>query len=156
MIKNVNNPVLYVLVLLVSFSCKNLEAPVFESVEEVIIKDRTGTHVTVEAQVNFYNPNNHKITLKHADIDVLLNDKKITNYSREFNIKIERNEYFSVPVEISFSLANLNANVITSAINALLGKKQRLSYKGNIKIRAFGIKIKVPVDGSSDFDFNDF
>ena len=61
----------------------------------------------------------------------------------------------SVPVEISFSMSDLNTNVISSAINALLGKKQVLSYKGNIKIKAYVIRINVPVDGKTDFDLND-
>jgi LEA14-like dessication related protein len=146
---------IYFFLLITALSCKKLEAPVFESVEQVEIKNRTRTEVTIAAEVNFYNPNNNKITLKHADIDVLLNDKKITNYTRDYNLRIEKNQHFSIPVEIDFSLSDLNANVISSAINALLGKKQKLSYKGFIRIKAYGIRVKVPVDGSSDFDLND-
>ena len=147
---------LYVLILSAVFSCKKLEAPEFESVENLEIKDRTSTSVTLAAEVNFYNPNSRKITLKHADIDVFLNDKLITSYTRDYNLKIDNNEHFSVPVEIAFSLSDLNKNVISSALNALLGKKQMLSYKGHIKIKAFGIRIKVPVDGTTAFDLNGF
>lgn len=136
-------------------SCKNLQAPVFESIEQVDVKSGKNMNITVVAEVNFYNPNNHKITLKHADIDVMLNDKLLTNYSRDYNLKIDKNEHFSVPVEITFTMADLNANVITSAINAFLGKKQRLGYQGNIRIRAFGVRIKVPVEGATRFDLND-
>ena len=143
------------LVMIISVSCKNLEAPVFESVEEVEIVGRTPVNITLSAKVNFYNPNNHKITLKHADIDVLINDKKITNYTRDYDIKIDKHEHFSVPVEITLSLADLNTNIISSAINALLGKQQRLAYKGSIRIKAFGVKIKVPVNGTTDFDLRD-
>ena len=145
----------YILILFAAFSCKKLEAPVYESVDEIEIKDRSSNSVTITANVNFHNPNNYRITLKHADIDVLLNDKPITNFTRDYNLKIEKNENFTVPVEISFSMADLNTNVISSAINALLGKKQVLSYQGNIKIKAYGIRINVPVDGKTDFDLND-
>jgi LEA14-like dessication related protein len=155
-IKNIKHWILSIIILFAVVSCKKLEAPVFESIENVEIKDRTTTQVILAAEVNFYNPNNYKITLKHANIDVLLNDKIITNYTRDYNIKIEKNEHFSVPVEFSISLSDINSNVITSAINALLGKKQKLSYKGHIKIKAFGFRIKVPVDGNTDFDLNDF
>jgi len=155
MIRNIKYWTLYVLILSAVFSCKKLEAPEFESVENVEIKDRTSTRITLAAEINFYNPNNRKITLKHANIDVLLNDKLITNYTRDYNLPIDKNEHFTVPVEIDLSLSDLNNNVITSAINALLGKKQKLSYKGHIKIKAFGIRIKVPVNGTTDFDLND-
>ncbi len=146
---------LYILILIAAFSCKKVEAPVYESVDEIEIIDRSSNSVTITANVNFYNPNNYRITLKKADIDVLLNDKPITNFTRVYNLKIEKNEHFTVPVEIRFSMADLNTNVISSAINALLGKKQVLSYKGNIKIKAYGIRINVPVDGKTDFDLND-
>ena len=136
----------YLTILFAVFSCKKLEAPVYESVDNVEIIDRSGNAVTISANVNFHNPNNHKITLKHADIDILLNDKPIT---------IEKKENFTVPVQISFSMADLNTNVISSAINAFLGKKQVLSYKGNIKIKASGIRINIPVNGTTDFDIND-
>lgn len=145
----------YILILFVAISCKKLEAPVYESVDNIEIKDRSSNSVTIMANVNFHNPNNYRITLKHADIDVLLNDKPITNFTKKYNLKIEKQENFTVPVEISFSMADLNTNVISSAINALLGKKQVLSYKGNIKIKAYGVRIKVPVIGTTDFDLND-
>ena len=145
----------YFLILLTVVSCKKIEAPVYESVDKIEIKDRSSNSVTITANVNFHNPNNYRITLKHADIDVLLNDEPITNFIRDYNLKIEKNENFTVPVEISFSMADLNTNVISSAINALLGKKQVLSYRGNIKIKAYGVRINVPVDGKTDFDLND-
>ena len=136
-------------------SCKKLEAPVFKSIGQVEVKSRSNTNITVVGEVNFYNPNNYKITLKHVDIDVLLNNKHLTNYTRDYNLKIDENEYFSVPVEISFTLADLNSNVISSAISALLGKKQQLGYNGHIRVKAFGFQIKVPVVGSAQFDLND-
>jgi len=155
-INNIKYWILYAVILLLSISCKKLEAPIFESVENVNVKDKTSTQVTLVADVNFYNPNNYKITLKHANIDVMLNEKLVTNYTRDYNIEIEKNEHFSVPIEIKLSLSDINTSIITSAINALMGKKQKLSYLGHIKIKAFGFKIKVPVDGYTNFDLNDF
>lgn len=147
--------ILYLIILLAAFSCKKLEAPVYESVNNVEIINRSSNSVTISANVNFHNPNNHKIILKHADIDILLNDKPITNFKKDYDLKIEKKENFTVPVQISFSIADLNTNVISSAINAFLGKKQVLSYKGNIKIKASGIRINIPVNGTTDFDLND-
>lgn len=153
---NIRYWAIYVFPILLLFSCKNLKAPVFESVEEVEIVGRTPVNIILAAKINFYNPNNRQITLKHADIDVLINDKKITNYTSDYNIKIGKHEHFSVPVEITLSLADINTNIISSAINALLGKKQRLSYRGIIRLKAFGVRIKVPVNGTTDFDLRDF
>jgi LEA14-like dessication related protein len=155
MSKHYKSGLFYLIILFAAFSCRKLEAPVYNSVDNIEIKDRSSNSVTISANVNFHNPNNYRITLKNADIDVLLNDKPITNFTKDYNLKIEKNENFTVPVEISFSMADLNTNVISSAINALLGKKQILSYRGNIKIKAYGIRINVPVNGNTDFDLND-
>jgi len=155
MIKHFKLFLFYLIILFAVFSCKKLEAPVYESVDNIEITDRSSNSVTISANVNFHNPNNHKITLKHADIDILLNDKLITNFKKDYNLKIEKKESFTVPVQISFSMADLNTNVISSAINAFLGKKQVLSYQGNIKIKASGIRINIPVNGITDFDLND-
>jgi len=155
MLHQFKSTIILLLLVLSIASCKKIEAPVYESVENVEITDRSSNSVTLSAEVNFHNPNDYTITLKKADIDVLLNDKPLTHFTRDYNLKIGKQERFTVPVEITFSLADLNTNVISSAINALLGKKQTLSYRGNIKLRAFGVRINVPVDGDTDFDLND-
>lgn len=152
---NLTYGIILILLLPLAFSCQNLEAPVFQSIENAEIIRKSSTQVSLKAKVNFYNPNNHKITLKKAEIDVLLNDKVITNYTKDFDIRIDKFQHFSIPVEIDFSIADLNTNVITSAINALLGKKQVISYRGNIRIKAFGVRIRVPVNGTTEFNLND-
>ncbi len=155
--KTVTQFSLTILILTLSglWSCKKLDAPVFKSIEDVKIVNRTATNVTISATTCFYNPNKFQITLKQADIDLLLNNKKITNYQRDYNLKIPKNSEFTVPLEITLSLSDLNSNIISSAIGILTGKKQILSYQGHIKIKAYGIRVKIPIDGSTDFDLNE-
>lgn len=147
--------ILFILFLTGLWSCKKLDAPVFKSIEDVEIINRSATNVTIAATTHFYNPNNVQITLKHADIDLLLNDKKITNYQKDYDLKIPKNSDFTVPLEIILSLSDLNSNIISSAISILTGKKQTLTYLGHVKIKAYGIRVKIPVEGSSKIDLSE-
>lgn len=147
--------VILFLIILGLGSCKKLDAPVFKSIEDVELINRNATNVTIAATTHFYNPNNVQITLKHADIDLLLNDKKITNYQKDYNLKIPKNSDFTVPLEITLSLSDLNSNIISSAISILTGKKQTLTYLGHVKIKAYGIRVKIPVEGSTKIDLNE-
>jgi len=136
-------------------ACTRPEAPVFEMIRDISLKERTKDTVTLTAYADFYNPNNYKMILKKADIDLLLNGKKISSLHQEFDLIIEKRSEFSVPLEATFSQDQINGNLISSAINILLGRKLTINYEGNIKVKAYGIRIRVPVEGESKIDIRD-
>lgn len=144
-----------VLLLIIVQGCKRPEAPVFETVREVSIKESSGDSITLMALADFYNPNNYKMVLKQADIDVLLNGKKISSLHQEYNLVIEKNANFTVPLEATFSQQEINGNIISSALDILMGRNLTINYVGNIKVKAYGIKIRVPVDGESKINIRD-
>jgi len=135
--------------------CNRPEAPVFKMVREVTVKENYGDSITLIAMADFYNPNNYKMILKQADIDILLNGNKISSLHQEYNLIIEKNADFTVPLEATFSQKQINGNLISSALQILLGKKLTLQYLGNIKVKAYGIRIRVPVDGQSEINVRD-
>lgn len=135
--------------------CNRPEAPVFEMVREVSVKENYGDSLTLIAMADFHNPNNYKMILKQADIDILLNGKKISSLHQEYNLVIEKNAQFTVPLEATFSQKQINGNLISSALQILMGKKLILQYLGNIKVKAYGIRIRVPVDGQSEINIRD-
>lgn len=144
-----------ILVMLLFPGCKRPEAPVFEKVRDIVITEKTGNSFTVTALADFYNPNNYKMVLKRADIDVLLEGKKISNLNQEYNLVIDRNSKFSVPLEATISQDDIRGNLINSALSILLGKKLTLNYVGNIRVKAYGIGIRVPIEGESRIDLRE-
>ena len=135
--------------------CNRPEAPVFEMVREVTVKENFGDSITLIAMADFYNPNNYKMILKQADIDILLNGKKISSLHQEYDLVIEKKAEFTVPLEATFSQKQINGNIISSALQILMGKNLTLQYLGNIKVKAYGIRIRVPVDGQSEINIRD-
>jgi LEA14-like dessication related protein len=135
--------------------CKRPEAPVFDKVRDIIITEKTGNSFTVTAMADFYNPNKYKIVLKKADIDVLLDGKKISDLHQEFNLVIDKNSKFTVPLEATISQNEIRGNLINSALSILLGKKLTLNYVGNIRVKAYGIGIRVPIEGESKIDLRE-
>lgn len=144
-----------IIVMLLIQGCKRPEAPVFEKVRDIVITEKTGNSFTVTALADFYNPNNYKMVLKRADIDVLLEGKKISNLHQEYNLVIDRNSKFTVPLEATISQDEIRGNLINSALNILLGKKLTLNYVGNIRVKAYGIGIRVPIEGESKIDLRE-
>ena len=144
------------MVMLLIQGCKRPEAPVFEKVRDIVITEKTGNTFTVTALADFYNPNNYKMVLKRADIDVLLEGKKISNLHQEYNLVIERNSKFTVPLEATISQDEIRGNLINSALSILLGKKLTLNYVGNIRVKAYGLGIRVPIEGESMIDLREF
>ncbi len=136
--------------------CNRPDAPVFEKVREVNIKESTGDSIKLMALADFFNPNNYKLVLKQADIDVLLNGKKISSLHQKYHLVIEKNAKFTVPLEATLSQEEINGNIISSALNILMGRKLTITYVGNIKVKAYGIRIRVPVNGESKINIRDF
>jgi len=145
-----------ILPLIIILGCNRPEAPIFETIREVKIKEQTDDLITITAFADFYNPNNYKIILKKADIDLLLNDKKISSLEQDFDLKIEKQSKFTVPLEATFSQSQINENLISSAIKILMGRKLTINYIGNIKVKAYGVRIKVPINGESKIDIREF
>ncbi len=144
-----------IFIFLMMQGCKRPEAPVFEMVRDVFIKESSNDSIKLTALADFYNPNNYKMVLKKAEIDVLLNGKKISTLHQEYNLVIEKNAKFTVPLEATFSQKEINGNIISSALNILMGRKLTINYVGNIKVKAYGIRIRVPVEGESKIDLRD-
>jgi LEA14-like dessication related protein len=144
-----------IMVMLLIQGCKRPEAPVFEKVRDIVITEKTGNTFTVTALADFYNPNNYKMVLKRADIDVLLEGKKISNLHQEYNLVIDRNSKFTVPLEATISQDEIRGNLINSALSILLGKKLTLNYVGNIRVKAYGVGIRVPIEGESKIDLRE-
>ena len=146
---NLNNIIPLILIIFL-FSCNRPEAPEFISVDNIKVNTTAGSRIRLLAEARFHNPNNRDMVLKKADIDVFFNDKFITNYYKDYNLKIEKNADFTVPVDVELSLKDLDMNLFSSAMSLLSGKKPEIAYDGHIRVKAYGVGIRVPVKGKSE------
>ncbi len=142
--------------LLITASCKRPEAPVFEKVREIKVIEESNDLLLLTAYADFYNPNNYRIILKRADIDVFLNEKMITTLEKEYNLEIDKKSSFSIPLQVALSREEISNNILSHALNILLGRKLTVNYTGHIRVKAWGMGIKVPVDGETSLDIREF
>ena len=102
-----------------------------------------------------YNPNNYQITIKKASVLALINDNKIGNISIDEKFKLKPESTSEIRCGVDATKSNLMKSMLKS-LNVLIGKKVNLSLEGKLKVKAFGIGIKVPVKETYDFDYKDF
>ena len=142
-------PIIFSLIILCT-SCHSLLAPEFKKVENVTVNMQglSSAHLTADALL--FNPNKNSIKIRRADVDILMDDKKVASLNKKYNITVEGNSDFTVPLDITVSMKDLNLDVI-SAAGALFGQSgKEVRYKGKIKVTAYGLPFSVPVDYSQN------
>lgn len=124
-----------------AFGCKQPMAPDYRGVESVTITKITLNESRVEANVKFYNPNDFKLQMKHADISISANDKFIGHCIIDSTINIPRQDSFYIPVSVNVDLKNIMGN----ALQLLLNGRVKINADGFIRLKKSAIAFKVPV-----------
>lgn len=137
---------LLVFVLLLQFGCKNLEPPVFKSIEDLNIELLNTSKAMLKANAVLHNPNSKKIVIKHLNISLTTDDKTIATIDKEMNVEAFGLSDFTVPVDIEVNLGDLNLNNIGAALGLFGLGGQKVRYLGKIKVKAYGIRMTVPID----------
>ena len=143
---NINKILVFGLLLLVASSCKSLVAPEFKDVKDLKVDLAGFTSVNVTGEALFYNPNSTSITIKDIELDVAVDNQKVTHISKTFDIKALGEQDFTVPIDLKLPLKDLQINSLSSAINMLSGEEKVLHFLGTIKVKAYGINFNVPID----------
>ncbi len=136
----------YVIFLLLIFNaCSKIQAPEFKNITDLSV-DTIDTLITITGNGLFYNPNKSKIVLRSADIDVFINDQLFTRINNEYNLTLTPEKEFSIPLVVKLNHNQVENFLKKNAVGLLLGNGIQLKYKGNIRVKAFSMKIKVPVN----------
>ena len=72
-------------------SCNKPESPQFKYLENVEVQLESLSTANLHAEAILYNPNKNAITIKGADIDILMDEKTIAVLEKEYDIKAEGN-----------------------------------------------------------------
>ena len=100
------------------------------------------------------NPNKYQITIKKASVSAKINDKKIGNILIHEKFKLEPKNNSEIRLSVDATKSNLMKSLLKS-LNVLIGKKVYLHIDGKIKVKAYGIGIKVPIDETYEFNYKD-
>lgn len=135
-----------VLLFIFIISCKPKEEIVLRNVRDIVID--ANTEPTLRAQAILYNPNNIRLKLRSAKIDVYVNGKKSGRIDQELKMMIPAKAEFSVPLEVKLNIKELG--LMDTILGMLGGKKLNVEYKGSIRVTYKGIPIRIPVNHESE------
>jgi len=135
-----------VLVVVGLSGCNKPESPQFKYLENVVVELESLSSANLHADAVLFNPNKNSITIKGADIDIMMGDAVIAVLEKEYDIKVNGNEEFMVPLDVKVRLKDLNLNAISSALGLLGNSGQEVRFLGKIKVKAYGVPFSVKVD----------
>jgi LEA14-like dessication related protein len=139
--------VFYSLLVLTGLSaCDKPESPQFLYLENIVVELESLSSANLHAEAILHNPNKNTITIKSAQIDILMQDKVIAVLEKDFDIKAKGNTDFTIPLDVKIKLKDLNLNAIGTAFGLFGGKGQEIRYLGKIKVKAYGVPFSVKVD----------
>ncbi len=138
-------------VLLIS-ACNAPQAPDFQGVENLKIDVQGMSGARINGDAKFFNPNNKSVTLKGVNVAVSVENKMVKEIEREYDIRAEPNSDFSVPIDVTISLADLNMGLLSTALSMLNGNKKKVRYKGKARVQMYGLTFNVPFDYEDEVD----
>jgi LEA14-like dessication related protein len=135
-----------VLVVIGLSSCNKPESPQFKYLDNIVVELESLSTANLHAEAVLFNPNKNTITIKGADIDIMMDDKVIAVLEENYDIKAVGNEEFLVPLDVKIRLKDLNLNAIGSALGLFGDSGQEIRYLGKIRVKAYGVPFSVKVD----------
>jgi LEA14-like dessication related protein len=90
----------------------------------------------------FYNPNNRSMTIKHADVEVFINNNHLGNVVLDTRYRIPANDSFSIPVSLTIDMKQ----VIPDALQIALNKSAEIKLVGHVKAKRGLIYLNIPVN----------
>lgn len=139
---------LFLLALLLS-SCESPVAPEFQKLENVKFKSATisqSFNFILTADALFHNPNSLGIEVTALDLELFVNEKKVSNIKQNVSTSINQVSDFKLPLEFEVPLRDV-INEIKPSLGQLL-KKPEINYllTGKITMSMAGVKVKVPME----------
>jgi LEA14-like dessication related protein len=122
-------------------SCARPLQPEYRGLESLQVNKVGMNESLISANLKFYNPNNFPLQLKHADVNILLNDKQAAHCLIDSTINIPKQDSFFVPVSFNISFSSIFSN----ALQFILNGKAKVNAEGSVKLKKSGIAFSVPV-----------
>src|SRR5579863_9683345 len=102
--KNAPSWLVIPLIIIGFIACKKPINPEFRGIESMSVYKISGNESQVSGNAKFYNPNSFNLELKHAEVNVYLNDKLSGLCVIDSTIYIPKLDSFYVPVSFTINL----------------------------------------------------
>jgi LEA14-like dessication related protein len=136
------------LVILVSSACHAPKDLIYVGVQNFNIGKAGLKQTVLSMDVQLYNPNNYRLKLKHADMDLFINNNRLGKINLNGKIPVPHLDTFLLPVTLDVDIAHALPNMLQLAFNSEVNVK----LSGSVRAGRHGIFITVPVsyEGKQD------
>ncbi len=133
---------LFVSFILVGASCRTPKDFQFQQVQNFSIGAAGLKESKLTMDVKLYNPNNYKMKLKKADLDVYLNGSRLGKMNLSKKYLVPCNDTFCLPITVDVDMKNILAN----AVQLMMNNEATVKLTGKVKAGRHGIYVPVPVN----------
>jgi len=130
------------------------EAPDFNGIQNFKLDVKGLSSARVNGDAVFFNPNRQKIKIRQVDVSVFVEDQKVKDISREFDIIAMPKSEFIIPIDVTLSLKDLNLNLLSTAMSMLNGAKKKMRYEGHARVTVNGLPFRVPFKHEEEVELN--
>ena len=132
-------------------SCGELKNIEIRGADNFKYKGFTGNHVEFEADIDVYNPSNHKIKVMDMDLKLLVNDIYLGRLQNSDDIQILPHTDGYITVPLSLRITNLFSGM--STIAKLYNQRNlKVEVDGYVKARTAFITRKVDINKTTYVD----
>ncbi len=126
--------------------------PEFKRFENIVVEKFTSSKIIINADAIVYNPNGISIYLNKTEIDVIVDEKKVSHISQTNSTEISKNSEFKVPIKATFKPSDLfdkKATILDIVLkykDKLKNKNINLNYDGNMEFGVGEFTFAIPVE----------
>ena len=129
------------LLTLVLASCRNVQKPVFENVENFKVEKFEMASSSISANIRFSNPNRFGLQLKKIDCEVYVDSARLGHFTNTSEVSIPASGSFFIPVLGDVQTGKL----MEYARKTLLNEPSIVHIQGEVRVGRSGIFKTVPV-----------
>ncbi|GEM_PF-2133673 len=133
-------------------SCEKPMAPDFKSIENLNVSLNGFSSVDLSCDANFSNPNKNKIVLKNVNIDVDVDGKYLTTIEKEYDMKLQPYEDFTVPVQALIKFKDIGLEDALALVRNTANERA-FHFRGKIKVKMYGMNFSIPIDHNENIRF---
>ncbi len=122
--------------------CESPKSFEFKGVKSFKIEKASLKQNVLNAQIEYYNPNNFELALKKIDCDIFINDQKLTHYALDTNLVIPATANFIVPAKMEIELAN----ILKHSVDVMFNKPLKFTIQGNATLSKGFFTKNVPIN----------
>lgn len=147
---------LALLVAVLIHSCRNIEPVTITKIESVSVGDFNNEGATFKVSLGIKNPNNIRFKVKEGDLNFFLNEHQVGRVKIEDKIVIPKRSDKVYTVDIKAGFSNISLSAIPGILSAVKNRKADVGIKGDIHVKAFGVRKKFPVDLKEKVDLDKY